>query len=94
MTVEEKKLFEIFIKDDVYNNDILYEFTMKSGDVFEVKYDGEGESEINPINGEDDEYYGFVFHIIKLIKDCSGNFCEDALVEISKYDYPIEIKKI
>lgn len=94
MTKEEKKLFEIFFHDDVYNNNVLYEFTMKSGDVFIVEYDGEGESEINPITGEDDNYYGLVFHINKVVKDCSGNYCDDALVEISKYDYPIEIKKL
>ena len=94
MTTEEKELFKRFINDDVYHNDISYKFTMKSGDVFIVKYDGEGESDINPFTGDDDYYYGFVFQIIKVLNDSSGNYCDDAFVEISKYDYPIEITKI
>lgn len=94
MIKDEMKIFERFINDDIYHNDITYEFTMKSGDVFIVKYDGEGESEINPITGEDDYYYGFVFYIIKVLKDLSDNYCDGALIEISKYDFPVEIKKI
>lgn len=94
MTKDDMKIFERFIYDDVYHNDITYEFTMKSGDKFIVEYDGEGESEINPFTGDDDYYYGFVFHIIKVLKDFTGNYCDDALVEISKYDFPIKIIKI
>ena len=94
MTDEEKNLFKIFIDDDVYNNEIIYNFKMKSGDIFIVEYDGEGESELNPFTGEDDDYYGFVFHILKVENDASGRYCDDAFVEISKYDFPLEIKKI
>lgn len=94
MTDEEKELFKKFFEDDVYNNEIIYRFEMKSGDVFVVEYDGEGESEINPFTGEDDDYYGLVFHIIKVEKDVSGNYCDNALVEVSKYDFPVIITKL
>ena len=94
MTTEEKQLFKMFIDDDVYNNSITYRFTMKSGDVFIVEYDGEGESELNPFTGEDDDYYGFVFHIIKVENDSSGAYCDDSLLEISKYDFPVKIEKL
>ena len=94
MTTEEKKLFERFIKDDVYNNSITYRFYMGSGDIFVVEYDGEGESELNPFSGEEDNYYGFVFHILKVENDSSGNYCDDALLEISKYDYPTKIERL
>lgn len=94
MTNEEKMLFKRFIDDDVYNNEIVYRFYMSSGDVFVVEYDGEGESEINPVTGEDDDYYGFVFHINKVEKDVSGHYCDDAFVEISKYDFPLKIERL
>jgi len=94
MTDEELKLFDIFISNDVYNNDITYKFIMESGDILIAKYDGEGESEINPITGDDDSYYGFVFRIINVVNDSSGNYCDNSLIEISKYNYPIVIEKI
>lgn len=94
MNKEDELLFKKFIDDDIYNNDITYEFIMKTGDVLIVKYDGEGEFEINPITNEFEDYYVFVFYIIKIKKNISNKYSEDGFLVTSKFDFPVSINII
>lgn len=85
MTKQEKTLFTPFDcdKDDKY----LLRFA--NGDSFIVEIDGQGESELHPITGDDvDTYWGYVFHILEVLSNVTDNYCVDALIEISKYFYP------
>ena len=84
MTPFEEELFEFVNRDKTDQ----YLFRFKNGDEFIVEYDGEGELELNPSTGEDDDYWGICFRIIKIINNASDKYCEDALIEISRIDYP------
>ena len=90
MTSLEKHLFNIFDRDEDYK----YLFKFSNGDEFIVEYDGEGESEINPLTGEDDDYWGLVFHILEVRNNVTDNYCVDALIEISRIFYPELIVEI
>ena len=63
MTPFEEELFE-FVNRDKSDQ---YLFRFKNGDEFIVEYDGEGELELNPSTGEDDDYWRICFRIIKII---------------------------
>lgn len=93
MTKEERKLFEPFFTDGILDENSKYEITMDSGDEFLIEINGEGESEINPLTGEDDYYWGIVYHIIKVQKNVTNKYCDDSLIEISKYNFPKSIMK-
>lgn len=93
MTSEEKKLYEPFFTNGKLDEDSKYEITMESGDCFLIEFHGEGESEINPLTGEDDYYWGIVYHVIKVLNNVTDNYCDDSLIEISKYNFPKKIIK-
>ena len=94
MTKEEKELFKPLFYNGEINEESKYIITFENGDEFLVEIHGEGESEINPLTGEDDYYWGIVYHIIKVINNVTNDYCEDSLIELSKYNFPIKIKKI
>ena len=94
MNKDEKQLLSIFYNNDIPNEDGKYIFEMENGDIFKVEYYGEGISEINPLTGEDDSFYSIDFLIIDVINDSSEQYCKDAIIEISKYNYPKKIKKL
>lgn len=88
-----KEILDLFIKDDVYNNDIIYIFEFENGDIFKTIYFGERESEVNPLTGEDDSYYAFDFEIIEVIRNSTQQYDVGSLIQVSKYNYPSKIKK-
>ena len=93
MTDDERKLFEPFYCNGELDENSIFDITMESGDEFLVELSGEGESEINPLTGEDDYYWGLVYHVLKVINNVTNDYCDDSLIEISKYNFPINITK-
>ena len=94
MNQEDKKLLAVFYNGDIPKEDGKYIFEMENGDIFKVEYYGEGISEINPLTGEDDSFYAIDFLIIDVITDSSNQYCKDAIIEISKYNFPKIIQSI
>lgn len=93
MTSEERKLFEPFFTNGKLDEESEFEITMESGDQFLIEIHGEGESEINPLTGEDDYYWGIVYRVKKVLNNVTNNYCDDSLIEISKYNFPVKIFK-
>jgi hypothetical protein len=94
MTKEDRELLSVFYVDNKVDENGVYIFEMGYGDSFKVEYYGQGVSDINPLTGEDESFYAMDFLILEMIKDESGNYCKDAVIEISKYNYPIKITKL
>lgn len=94
MTKEERELFKPLFYNERIDEESNYIITFENGDEFLVEFYGEGESEINPLTGEDDYYWGIVYHIIKAIKNVTDIYCDDSLIELSKYNFPIRIIRL
>ncbi len=94
MTNEEKELFSVFMTNEIFDENAKYIVEMENNDIFLIEYYGEGESEINPLTQEDDYFYAVDFLILEVIENKTKIYKKNSIIEISKYIFPIKIKKI
>lgn len=92
MQENEIELFEPLYKIIRINENNLFKFYMNNGDVFIVKFDGEGPSEYEQDEDTYLECYGVTFLIEKVVEDVSKQYCDNAIIEINVYDWPEKIE--